>query len=144
MGNKSLWLLLFSKAVSLLLLELLYHCHFLMKIHRLLSFGIIWFLFLKCRELIGILFILDELECFQLRVSFLNLDLRISERLALYIKKCLLLRILLRLQVMVFFRISLILKRNSFQMIIFLRWVFFFLIYHYYFYYSLKNYFLIM
>ena len=144
MENKSPWLLLFSKAVSLLLLELLYHCHFLIKIHRLLRFGIIWFLFLKCRELIGILFILDELECFQLRVSFLNLDLRISERLALYIKKCLLLRILLRLQVMVFFRISLILKRNSFQMIIFLRWVFFFLIYHYYFYYSLKNYFLIM
>ena len=130
--------------MSLLLLELLYHCHFLMKIHRLLRFEIILFLFLKCRELIGILFILDELECFQLRVSFLNLDLRISERLALYIKKCLLLRILLRLQVMVFFRISLILKRNSFQMIIFLRWVFFFLIYHYYFYYSLKNYFLIM
>ena len=130
--------------MSLLLLELLYHCHFLMKIHQLLRFGIIWFLFLKCRELIGILFILDALECFQLRVSFLNLHLRISERLALYIKKCLLLRILLRLQVMVFFRISLILKRNSFQMIIFLRWVFFFLIYHYYFYYSLKNYFLIM
>lgn len=76
MGNILLLFLLFSMPVVRLLLLLLFHFHFL--IHGLHPLNFNCFLFTRYQVLIWILFILNELECFQSRVSFLNLHLMVS------------------------------------------------------------------
>lgn len=142
MGNIFLLFLLFWLLGLRLLLLLLIHFHF--RIQGLHHWDFNCFLISRYQVLIWILFILNELECFRSRFSFLNFYLMISKKFILYIKIYFLLRILLLKQVVEFFQISLILKRNSCLMITFLSRGFSFFIYQIYLYYSLKNYFLTM
>ena len=76
MGNIFLLFLLFWMLGVRSLLLLLFHFHFLIQGLHQLNFNC--FLFLRYQVLIWILFILNELEYFRLRVSFLNLHPMIS------------------------------------------------------------------
>jgi hypothetical protein len=76
MGNIFLLFLLFFMLNVRLFLLLLFHFHFLIQGLHPLDFN--YFLFSKYQVLIWTLFILNELECFRLRVSFLNLHPMIS------------------------------------------------------------------
>jgi len=76
MGNIFLLFLLFWMLGLRLLLLLLFHFHF--QIQGLHNLDFNYFLFSRYQVLIWILFILNELECFRSRFSFLNFFLMIS------------------------------------------------------------------